>query len=299
MGKCWNCFKEITLNEKEVRCDNCGKKINYQCHNCHKWFSIYDDKIKERRKECGVCGFFICPTCGVCGINCQKDLWNTEIMKILAPKIRYDNIPTLKEKVNKLLLFIEEIKLNREQKSCPRNVPISYAKQRIKSFIVRTAGYRCKSDLDIRKFKERVEEIMNIPLGIQLTINQSREEGSYGQEYRDAFNYCICLGKLKEQKVKKDIDGEEKEFYVYRRVEDGSCPLLDLNELIIKFCPKCKEKYSLEKEFCDKTECVNKKGKYIGQNRKLKLKISNKDICQLNRGSFKRDDARRKNLGNN
>ena len=143
------------------------------------------------------------------------------------------------------------------------------------------------------KFKQRINEILSIDLGIQITVNQSREEGSYGQEYRDVFNYLVCRGKLKKQKVIKEIDGEKKEMRVWRRIENGQCPYLDLKDLIVKSCPKCKTPYPLEAIECFKEECKIKQGKNKGQLRKLKLKISTKDICQLNRGLFiKEEDAK-------
>jgi len=150
-------------------------------------------------------------------------------------------------------------------------------------------GYRIKSDGDLKKFNERVEEILDFPLGIQLTINSSREDGSYGQEYRDVFNYCICLGKLKKQKIKKNFDGTEREIEVYRRVEYGKCIHLDLKNILFKICVKCKKEYPKDStiEYCN---CYQyKKGKNKGEYPKLILKLSNKDTCQLNRGLFLKD----------
>lgn len=301
MSKCWNCGSEITLKEEDVKCDNCGKIVNFSCNYCHKWFSIYNEQIKEKIKECGVCGYFVCPNCGTCSQDCQKELWQTEITKILSPEITYLTFPSLQKKINRILEYIEEIKLNKEQVVCPeRKVSITYAKNRIKSCIVRTEGYRCKNLLDIQKFKERIKEIMDVELGTQLTINQSREEGSYGQEYRDVFNLCICQGILKKEIIKKRIESELKEIEVWRRVEIGRCPNLDLVDLIIKVCPnpKCKiHQFPLEVEYC--SECIYQKGDKKGQPYKLKLKISNKDICKLNRGLFKKEDGRCKIMGKN
>lgn len=292
MGICWNCGTQITLKEEEIKCDNCGKVINYQCNYCHKWFLIYDEKREERVKECGICGFFICPYCGTCSQDCEKLKWQIEINKILSPEISYSTFPNLQEKINSLLNLIEEIKINKEQRQCPKGVPITYAKNRIKSCIVRMLGYRTKSDKDLKAFVKRYQEIINVPIGIQLTINQSREEGSYGQEYRDIFNLAICRGKLKKQIIKKEIDGERKEIEVWRRVEDGQCPKLNTEKLLLKICSKCKKEYPLEspQEYCG---CYTyTKGKNKGWHPKLKLKISNKDICQLNRGSFLKDGER-------
>jgi hypothetical protein len=141
----------------------------------------------------------------------------------------------------------------------------------------------------MNKFISRLIEVTDKNIGEILIINNLRERGSYGQEYRDVFNMAICYGKLKIEKIKKSIDGEDVEIIVYKRVENGYCRYLDVKNLIIKYCPLCKTSYDLDKEYCNKEECLMKTGKNKGQQRKLKLKISNKDICQLNRGDFIKD----------
>jgi len=254
--------------------------VNYPCNYCKEWFAI------DKTSLCAVCGFYVCINCGTCSQSCQKEKWQTEITKILAPEINYSTHPNLQEKINKLLKFIEDIKISKEKRECQKGVPISYAKNRIKSCIVKMNGYRTKSQMDVQKFNERHEEVLNKNIGDILTINQAREEGSYGQEYRDVFNYCLCLGKLKKVKTRKIIDDEEIEIEVYKRVEDGQCPMLDLKELIVKFCPKCGKKYDESENYC--SDCFYQKGKKQGQPFQLRLKISNKDICQLNRGDFEK-----------
>lgn len=285
MSKCYNCGSEFTLKNEEVRCDNCKKKVNFPCHNCGKWFSISDEE-NNKIKECKVCGFFVCPNCGTCGPNCQKNNWYVELKKI----IQNDSI------IKKVIEFIEEIKLNKDQKSCLRGVPISYAKGRIKSCFVRMQGFRIKNDLDLQRFKERVKQVTDLeinPLGKQFTINQTREAGSYGQEYRDVFNYLICKGKIKPIKIKKIVGDKEIEYNGFERIETSDCPLFDAKDLIQKECPnkKCKIGiYPLSEIECCCPECKYKKGKNKGQFYKLKLKISNKDICQLNCGDFKKEE---------
>jgi hypothetical protein len=281
MGNCYNCGKEITLKDEEVICDNCHKVVNYPCHYCKQWFDI------SETKECLVCGFYICPKCGTCGTDCPKEKWQTSITKILSPEINYTTFPALQEKINRLLSLIEEIKISKEQKTCPNGIPITYAKNRIKSCLVRMRGYRVKSSEDMKAFQQRMEEVLDIPIGNTLTISQSREAGTYGQEYRDVFNLSVCEGILKREKVKRLIDDEEIEFEVYKRIENGQCPYLDIKNLIIKFCPKCKIEYSLNEEYCSK--CFYKKGNKKGQPYKLRLRISNKDTCQLKRGDFEKN----------
>lgn len=292
MSKCYNCNKEFTLKGEDIKCDSCGKIVNFCCHSCKNWFSILDDAFQEKIRECRVCGFFICPNCGVCGPSCKKDGWFNKIKKILSNEEK-----ELDEKIKSICDYIEEIKLSKDQKTCKRGVPISYAKNRIKSCVVRMKGYRVKDEEERKIFSDRVEEVLDKEIGEILTINQSRERGSYGQEFRDVFNYCICLGKLEKIKVSKPIDGEEVEFEAYRRIESGTCPYLDLKDLIVKECmnKECKIKtFPLSQTECCDPRCNFQRGRYKGQPRKLRLKISTKDICQLNRGEFKKEDGKSK-----
>ena len=284
MSKCYNCGTEFTLKEEEIKCDTCGNVVNFLCWNCKQWFDISETKL------CKTCGFYYCTNCGVCGEECQKEMWCLRLKKILGIDIE-------EEKLQKILDLIEEIKIGKDRRCCPHGVSISYAKGRIKSCIVRAMGYRIKSQKDQEEFKKRSDEILDLPLGTQLTVNQSREAGSYGQEYRDVFNYSICRGKLEKKIIKKG----EIEYEVFERCEKGRCPMLDIDKLIIKVCsnPKCKIKeFPLSQTECCHPECKYKKGKKKGQFYPLKLKISNKDICQLNRGDFKKD-GESKSMGRN
>jgi len=282
MGTCYNCNTEFTLKEGEIKCDSCGKIVNFPCHNCGNWFSIADTKL------CKTCGFYICPGCKICGIDCQKSEWTLRIKEIFG-------IELTEEKLKQLLDLIEEIKIGKERRCCPHGVSISYAKARIKGCVIKMLGYRIKSKEDLNKFLERYDNITDVDLGKILTINQSREAGSYGQEYRDVFALAICRGKLKLKKIKKIINEKEIEYEVYERCETGQCPKLDMTNLIIKVCPnpKCKIKeFPLSQTQCCCPECKFKKGTKKGEFYPLKLKISNKDVCQLNRGDFKKDGER-------
>jgi len=106
------------------------------------------------------------------------------------------------------------------------------------------------------------------------------------------------LGKLQKVNIKKLINNEEIEFIGYKRIENGTCPFLDLKDLIVKKCPnkECKIKsFPLSETHCCDPRCNYKSGKNKGQPRKLRLKISTKDICQLNRNKFKKEkDAQSK-----
>lgn len=277
MSECWNCGTEFTLSQSEIKCDNCKKVVNFPCHKCCEWFSI------EGLKQCAYCGFYPCPNCHICRINCDRDEHFNKITSIVYQEGKEEDVL-----INEIIDYFGDVKLKKDRQECDRNVSISYAKARIKACVVRTMGFRTKNKTDLEKFKKRYEEILDTDLGKQLTVNSSREAGSYGQEFRDAFNYAICMGKLKKIKIKKD----DTEYDAFERIEMSQCPYLDLKDLIVKECPnlKCKIKsYPLKEEFCICPECIYKMGKNKGQLRKLNPKISNKDICQLKRGEFKKD----------
>jgi len=271
MSKCYNCGTEFTLIEGEIRCDNCKKIVNFPCHNCKQWFSI------ENKKQCKSCGYFTCPNCLTCGSDCPKNDWAEMIKEIVV---------MTDEQLKKLIELIEDIKIGKERKNCPHGVSISYAKSRIKSCVARLKGFRIKNQIDLEKFKERVNQTLDKNLGEELRVSQSREAGSYGQEWRDVFNYLVCEGKLIHQwKTFKEGEKEIK-YEVFIRCEKSTCPMLDMKGLIIKQCPKCLKVYDLSQISC----CIYKKGIKKGQPFKLKEKVSNKDICQLSRGDFKKEE---------
>jgi len=279
MGKCWKCGKEVTLKEEETRCDDCGEILRYWCHNCTEPFDIEDENSKEKIVECKVCGFFICPNCGVCGDNCQKKEWFKNIKEIMESNFEF-NI-----KLNKICDLIEQIKIGKERRLCDNNVSISYAKNRIKSCICRTQGYRVKNIADKEKFSERLQKVLEIPIEKEMTVEEFRESGSYGQEWRDILNTSVCYGWI-EVIYKKNKQGDE--YALYKRIDKNPCKFLDEKNLFTKFCNKCKKSFDISEEYCDKCVYVKNTNKHIeGEKYGLKLKISNKDICQLPRSEFK------------
>lgn len=284
MGTCWNCNTELTLQENQTNCDNCGEILYYKCNNCKKEFEIVDKESKEKLEECKLCGFFKCPYCKVCSWNCKKYNWEREILKILRPEITQGNCPTILEKVKKIVDYLENEKISIYRKSCPeRNVPITYAKNRIKSLLAKFEGFRVKDDEDRKAFLKRFDKITEKEIGTILTVNQSKEKGSYGQEYRDAFNLAVCLGKF-EIIRKKKINSEE-EYDVFKRCEKSPCKFLAREDLIINYCETCKKVFPRRVEYCDVCPPY-KKGKEKGQLRKLKERLNNKDTCQMYRGDF-------------
>jgi rubredoxin len=72
MSKCYNCGKEFTLKSEDVKCDSCNKIVNFPCHNCKEWFSIYDEEkgdpdsgLKAGTKYADIPDDWSCPECGV------------------------------------------------------------------------------------------------------------------------------------------------------------------------------------------------------------------------------------------
>jgi len=285
MGTCYNCGFEITIGEDRTHCDNCGEVLFYHCNNCAKKFYVEDKDSKKKLRECKLCGYFICPNCNICFYSCKKFGWEKEILKILRPEVTQGNCPNILNKVRKIVEYVEQEKISMHRKTCPEGVPITYAKTKIKSLYARLDGFRVKDQEDREAFLKRIDELKDKPIGSELTINNIKEKGSYGQEYRDAFNLLVCLGKL-EIKTKKFIkDEEEIEYEVFVRCEKEKCSKLDLKNLIINFCPNCKTIYDEGIIYCSKCKPYTK-GKEKGQLRKLKKRLSDKDTCQLYRGLF-------------
>lgn len=285
MGTCWNCNTQLSLEKEQTKCDCCGEIILYKCNDCHTGFKIIDKETKLKLQECKFCGYFKCPSCGICSWNCDRFKWEKEILKIFVPEINQTNCPTILEKIRKIINFFEEIKSNSDRLSCHRKVPITYAKARIKSLLARMEGLKVKNMGDQEAFIQRIDEITEIPIGEEKTISNVREKGSYGQEYRDVFNLLVCFGKFERNKRKIIIAGEEIEYEYFVRCEKEICSKLSKDNLILNECPKCKKIYSNELEHCSSCPPL-KKGKNKGEQRKLKKRLSNKDCCQLYRGDF-------------
>lgn len=280
MGTCWNCGTEVTLKEGRTKCDNCNKILFYHCNNCKKKFIV--ENKGQKLKECKLCGYFYCPNCGICFYGCKKYKWQEEIMKILSPEFSFMKYPILESKIKKIITYLEKEKVSNERKECINKVPITYAKGRVKCLLAKVEGFRVKNEKDRIAFIKRIDEVTEIPIGTKLTINKIREAGSYGQEYRDAFNLLVCMGKLKIEWLKNKDD---EEYAIYERVDGMVCKNLNREELIINECPKCKKVYSKEVTQCS---CyVYKKGEHKGEFIKTKKRLNNNDTCQMYRGDFK------------
>lgn len=282
MGTCYNCNVQVTLKDEETKCDNCGVILRYWCNTCKQAFDVEDEITNKKLNECKTCSFFYCPNCGVCSPDCEKREWAEKIKEILGNHF-YSTLNGT-EILQKIIQYIEEIKLRRDRKTCPKGVPITYAKNRIKSIFVRMKGFRVKSIQDQKAFELKLTELSNLNVGKQITISQIREEGSYGQEYRDVLNYCLCLGLFK---VTYKLNEQKKEYALFERTEGEGCKFLDIKNLITRQCKICNKIYSTNVTQCT---CVRKQGKNKGINYSTHIKISNKDTCQLYRSDFNKKE---------
>lgn len=282
MGSCWNCQKQVTLQEDQTRCDNCKSVISYHCNSCAEGFNIEDKETKKRLRECKVCGYFICPNCTVCFYGCDKFNWQKEILKILSKEIPIGKYPGLPQRASEVAEFFEDVKISRERKTCPRGVPISYAKLKIKNLLSKVEGFRVKNEKDRKVFVERMDKATDMVIGTEITIGKIREDGNYGQEYRDVLNLLVCLGKFKVKWLKNKNDSD---YQVFIRWDVGQCPKLSIESVVLSYCPKCKKIYEdKDKTSCD--YCIWLKGINKGQSVKLKKRLNNCDTCQLYRGDF-------------
>ncbi len=292
MGSCWNCKVDVFLKEEETRCDRCGEILRYWCNNCAQPFDVENRKGKKK-PECKWCFYFNCPNCSICSQNCPKLKYKLKIQKILNGIIKIDSWDQLNNKIDKIIEYFEEIGFGKEQKNCEFGVPKTYAKTRIKSILGRMKGHRVRNISDQKAFEERQEEILDKEIGYEFTITGVREDGSYGQEYRDVFNLCVCLGKLKHEKKILIKNGKEiGEYDSWIRIEESECPFLDTKKLIVKSCPKCKRIY--ERHMKDCSECTYPRGgkkHKQGESFKLIDKLSNNPTC-TNLENFKKEDKK-------
>jgi len=280
MGTCWSCNKQVSLSKEQTKCDTCGETLFYSCNNCKNEFTV--ENKNQKLLECKLCGYFFCPNCGVCSYNCKRYIWQDTIMKILAPEFSFMKYPILKSKIEKIINYIIEEKTSNKRKECINNIPITYAKGRIKSLMVKLDGFRVKNIKDRDAFVKRVQELTDRVIGFKTTISNIREEGSYGQEYRDAFNLLVCLGKMQITWIPATED--KPEYALYERVDNSPCKYLSKEELVINECEKCKKRYPQEIIEC--SNCFYKKGKNKGSNVKTKKRLNNCDTCQMYRGDF-------------
>ena len=286
-GGCWKCGTQFHLGEEDTRCPNCNEVVRWNCNSCHQEFKIVDKVSKKKLVDCKVCGYTKCPYCGTCSVVCDKNKWTLEITDIITKHIPDGDYPDLPDGVKKIISYIEDIKATRERKTCFNGMPISYSKGNIKRLMLKMDGFRVRDPVDRAKFVERIKEATALDFGTKIIINDLREDGSYGQEYRDALNLLVCLGKFKLKWLK---DKDDKDYCIFKRVDGEPCRKLSKKDLVEAFCSKCKRSYPRGKLYCP--NCSWKKGKRKGEMVELKERSSTREVCQLYRGHFKKGNGR-------
>lgn len=259
MGTCWKCGKDVFLKEEDTHCDSCKNIVRYVCNTCHKSFDVVDKATKEKLKECKWCNFFVCPNCSACSLDCSKYIHANKVKAILNGIIPIDKYDQLNNKAIAIVAYFEEIKMSHKRTMCEFGVPKTYAKQRIKEIVCKMKGYRVRDENDMKAFEQKQEEVLDKNIGYEFTIGNTRDNGSYGQEYRDVFNFCVCMGKLKYQRKTFTTEkGIEITYDSWLRIEEGRCPFLDVDEVIVKRCPNCQKIYSRNEIYC--LDCLYKRG---------------------------------------
>lgn len=258
MGICWNCENDVFLKDEEVRCDKCKEVVRYWCNSCTQPFDV-QNKNSKKVAECKWCYYFKCPNCNACGENCQSNEHIIFIEKQLRMVVPVDKFYEIKKISKKILDYFEDVKNGKEKTTCEFGVPKTYAKERIKGVLARMKGFRVRDFQDQKAFETKQEEVLDEEEEHEFTIGNTRTDGSYGQEYRDVFNLCVCMGTLKHEKKKfKNEKGIEIGYDSWTRIEETQCPYLDTKELIVKICPRCKKVFNRVVKYCD--ICSYKKG---------------------------------------
>jgi len=109
-----------------------------------------------------------------------------------------------------------EIK-SKDQKVCPRKVPLTYAKNKIGKVHKLVNSETDDGIIFIKRF----DEIENMPIGNKFTVEKFREVGFHGQEFREVLNYAICKGLLRKQIIYDD--NGKPEFHLFERVNGERC----------------------------------------------------------------------------
>lgn len=170
------------------------------------------------------------------------------------------------------------------KKECHNLVPKTYAKSKIKQFVMRLSGINTKSDTDKEAFIERFQEIKDFRVGHRFAINSIRKDGEYGQEYRDALNLSVCMGMMK--KTRQSNNTEMGYYEVWERIDGVPCSYSKLNEPQKNKCGTCKRLYSVRQEKCFRTSCMYIKGPKKGKYRELKIIRNAEAFCKLPPGRF-------------
>lgn len=239
MGKCQHCKVSMTIDDGDVViCPKC-RQPPYRCNTCHLPIGGAEQILGKNIFQCVICGFFICPSCGACGEQCNAP-GHVKFLESVIPEIN-------KNQSWKIIEYFVEFYRGLVHRSCPDGVGISYAKGLNKTMALRLMGAATRTAEDRAAFERRFNEIAGAEIGTEFTIRGVRENGTHGQEYREVFNLGICLGKIQKVRVEKK-SGSGKYYDKFIRVERDRCK--DCNwDILEKEVEKKKRKNNID--FCN------------------------------------------------
>lgn len=262
MGICYSCKKEIILKENETNCPNCGKPP-YYCNGC-------GGDITGETKECPICYYYICPNCDGHGSDCRLQ----ELLEATKDMNKKETIE-----------FVYLSKDGLVRQSCHNNVGISYAKNKLKTMVLKLQGDNIKNKEDHIAFKIRFNKITDYDEGKTWLISEVKEPGIHGIEWREVSNLSVCMG-LAKKEIKKSIVVKGRKYEIFTRVDREKCEYSNWENLIIKYCPICKKQFPINIELCNNFSCYDSKGENKGQPRKLKTKRTKIEFCNKPRKTF-------------
>jgi hypothetical protein len=278
MGQCSNCNKSIKIIDNEKVCPSCGK-IPYKCWNCHKEIVM--------NNECPLCHFFYCENCGLCGRDCRINIIIDAFSLQCFPQPTSTMISTFRKTVQDILL----LETGKRRLICPeRNVPITYAHTRNRDLLKRLNGTSTRSKEDEEAFKDRFAKMKSFPIGTSWRINEVREDGFNGQEDRDVSNLMVCMGFASLKFIPENKEKNIPAHFVYFREDIQQCPFFQPNNVIItQKCKKCNKglpEGSTHCDFCTYTKGTKKGEKFESVDIKSVI-----NPCNIPRKDFKFREA--------
>jgi hypothetical protein len=172
------------------------------------------------------------------------------------------------------------------KKECHKLVPSTYARTKIKQFVLKIEGVRTRNEDDREEFVKRFQKIKDMSYGETLPIEGIRKDGEYGQEYRDALNLSICMGMMKKTRVENKTPTGYYE--VWERIDDAPCRYSKLDEIKKEKCPVCNAIYKQGTINCPDYRCKYTKGPKKGKRRETKTINNKESFCKLPLTAFTR-----------
>ena len=139
------------------------------------------------------------------------------------------------------------------------------------------SGLQSKNEEDAIAFVKHYSKIQQMQIGSTWVTEDIRGEGRQGQEEKEASYFGICMGIVRRCFKKTVKDGKETNVHYFERVNGKTCPLLDTEGLLTKYCKRCEKNYDYKDQFCN--TCVYLGGKNKGNPRELIFRKGSKNIC--------------------